>query len=100
MDKKNINLNKKPSWKALKIGGVSEGGSAKDFATGDWREERPVIDFKKCKQCFECWGYCPEAAFIVQKQKIVGINYLHCKGCGICAKECPYKAINMVEEKK
>ncbi|OIP22178.1 ferredoxin [bacterium CG_4_10_14_0_2_um_filter_33_32] len=89
-----------PGWKELKIGGVSEGGSAKDFLTGDWRQERPVINSKKCKQCFTCWGYCPEAAFITKNNKIIGINYLHCKGCGICAKECPNKAIDMVKEIK
>jgi len=26
------------------------------------------------------------------------IDYIYCKGCGVCAKECPTKAINMVIE--
>jgi pyruvate ferredoxin oxidoreductase delta subunit len=26
------------------------------------------------------------------------VDLYHCKGCGICAKECGKKAINMVEE--
>ncbi|MFP3216806.1 MAG: 4Fe-4S binding protein, partial [Vulcanisaeta sp.] len=26
------------------------------------------------------------------------IDYDHCKGCGICAHECPVKAIKMVPE--
>jgi Pyruvate:ferredoxin oxidoreductase and related 2-oxoacid:ferredoxin oxidoreductases, delta subunit len=26
------------------------------------------------------------------------INYDYCKGCGICANECPTKAIEMVPE--
>jgi pyruvate ferredoxin oxidoreductase delta subunit len=25
-------------------------------------------------------------------------NYYYCKGCGICAKECPVDAISMVQE--
>jgi pyruvate ferredoxin oxidoreductase delta subunit len=26
------------------------------------------------------------------------IDYRYCKGCGICAEECPTKAIAMVDE--
>lgn len=96
MDKKE----KKLGWRGLPIGGVSEDGSAEKFVTGDWREERPIINFKKCRQCFLCWSNCPDNALIVKNQKIVGINYVHCKGCGICAKECPNKAITMLKESK
>jgi Pyruvate/2-oxoacid:ferredoxin oxidoreductase delta subunit len=28
----------------------------------------------------------------------VEIDYDYCKGCGVCANECPAKAITMVEE--
>jgi len=28
----------------------------------------------------------------------VKIDYDYCKGCGICAQECPAKAIRMVDE--
>jgi pyruvate ferredoxin oxidoreductase delta subunit len=28
----------------------------------------------------------------------VEVNYDYCKGCGICAQECPVKAISMVPE--
>jgi pyruvate ferredoxin oxidoreductase delta subunit len=28
------------------------------------------------------------------------IDYDYCKGCGICAEECPVDAISMVEEVK
>jgi Pyruvate/2-oxoacid:ferredoxin oxidoreductase delta subunit len=37
---------------------------------------------------------------IVRNEKGVEINYDYCKGCGICAKECPKQAIKMMEEKK
>jgi pyruvate ferredoxin oxidoreductase delta subunit len=40
----------------------------------------------------------------VKDGKMVGINLDYCKGCGICALECPgkkgKKAIEMVEEGK
>jgi len=37
---------------------------------------------------------------MVKDGKMVGIDYEHCKGCGICANECPPKAsaIKMVLE--
>jgi Pyruvate/2-oxoacid:ferredoxin oxidoreductase delta subunit len=42
--------------------------------------------------------FCPEDAFILKggttkkgtpRKEIESINYYHCKGCGLCAKECP-----------
>ena len=35
---------------------------------------------------------------VVDDGKLVGIDYHHCKGCGICAQECPCGAIDMVGE--
>jgi len=36
----------------------------------------------------------------IQKGKAVDIDYAFCKGCGICARVCPKKAIKMVREEK
>jgi pyruvate ferredoxin oxidoreductase delta subunit len=38
----------------------------------------------------------------VKDGKVKGIDYEHCKGCGICAEVCPpkIKAIEMVREGK
>jgi pyruvate ferredoxin oxidoreductase delta subunit len=38
-----------------------------------------------------CWVYCPDSAVIVKDGKVQGFDYDHCKGCGICAHECPVK---------
>ena len=71
--------------------------------TGDWRTSSncPQIDNKKCTAarlnkhvCFLCWLYCPEAA--IEKTVPPKINLDYCKGCGVCAEECPAKAISMV----
>jgi len=91
---------KKPGWKSLPMGAVVlEPGSSLKYKTGDWRAFRPLVENEKCVNCLFCWIYCPDAA-IVRKEKWVEINYDYCKGCGICAKECPKEAIKMVEEQK
>jgi pyruvate ferredoxin oxidoreductase delta subunit len=71
--------------------------------TGDWRTLKPVIDHSKCTparnqrpSCFICWLYCPEG--VVKRSIPVEIDYDYCKGCGVCAEECPTKAIDMIEE--
>jgi phenylglyoxylate dehydrogenase delta subunit len=35
---------------------------------------------------------------VVEKPFWFDINYDTCKGCGICATECPHRAITMIEE--
>jgi pyruvate ferredoxin oxidoreductase delta subunit len=69
--------------------------------TGDWRDATPIIDHTKCiasvknrPACYLCWLYCPEG--IVAAGVPVEIDLTYCKGCGICAEECPAKAITMV----
>jgi pyruvate ferredoxin oxidoreductase delta subunit len=45
-----------------------------------------------------CWKYCPEDAIVLedgrdaagaQRKFVQGVNYYHCKGCGLCVHECP-----------
>lgn len=90
-----------PSWRELTEAGlITEAGNARKYETGDWRSKRPVHDPEKCINCLFCWIYCPDSAIIVQDWKVQGIDYAHCKGCGICARECPDKvqALKMVDE--
>ncbi len=83
-------------WKDVPAGGLMlEAGSAERYETGDWRTYRPVWDRDKCKHCMICWVYCPDSSIIVRDGKMVCIDYKHCKGCGICAHECPVKCIDM-----
>jgi len=89
----------KKGWKDLAIGTqIKKAGSSLDFKTGDWRTERPVVDFDKCIHCLICWVYCPDSSITVKDGKLAGINYDFCKGCGICAEECPKDAISMESE--
>ncbi len=70
--------------------------------TGTWSKLKPVIDLNKCipaksgkPSCFNCWLYCPEA--VIERKIPPEINLEYCKGCGICAEECPVRAITMEE---
>ncbi|MDY6834379.1 MAG: 4Fe-4S binding protein [Chloroflexota bacterium] len=71
--------------------------------TGEWRQLRPVINHMKCipakkgkPACFMCWLYCPEV--VVKRSIPIEIDLTYCKGCGICAEECPAGAIVMAPE--
>lgn len=85
-------------WKEIPIGGlITEAGNAERYTTGGWRTFKPIRDKEKCIDCLFCWIYCPDSAVKVSNGKIEGIDYDHCKGCGICAEICPKKCIEMVK---
>lgn len=91
-----------PDWQAVPyLGGaqfagptIRHRGSAALRQTGNWRTERPVIDLGKCKRCFLCYLYCPEAALRLDGENFPHVDYDHCKGCMICYEECPTDAIS------
>jgi 2-oxoacid:acceptor oxidoreductase delta subunit (pyruvate/2-ketoisovalerate family) len=72
-------------------------GSFVENKTGSWRTFKPILDHEKCIMCLFCWFYCPEGC-IERTKDSLNINYDYCKGCGICASECPKNAIEMVRE--
>jgi len=79
-------------WRDIPIGGiVLEPGSSVEYNTGAWRSMRPVRDEEKCTHCMLCWVFCPDSAIVVKDSRVQGFDYDHCKGCGICAHECPVK---------
>ena len=83
----------------ITIGAVVKGGTSLAYETGSWRNQRPVIDAEKCKQCGICIDVCPDDAVRYLKEEY-HIDYTYCKGCGICAYECTADAIAMVPEEK
>ncbi len=85
-------MSKKPGYKQLAIGGaITRSGSSAEKDVSGWRTYRPIHSDEKCIHCMRCWIFCPDSAIQVKDGKVVGIDYTHCKGCGICARECPDK---------
>ena len=66
--------------------------------TGNWRVERPEIDYEKCNNCLICYARCPDGVIGVAPDGRPEIDYDHCKGCLICALECPGHFIHTVKE--
>ncbi len=89
------------TWRDVPRGGViPRGGNAAEYQTGDWRSARPIHDADLCIQCRLCWVYCPDSSILTNEEgEVIGIDYDHCKGCGICAAECPKEgAMTMIAE--
>ena len=62
-------------------------------------EARRCMSCGNCFECDNCYGVCPDNAVIkLGPGKRFRFNYDYCKGCGICANECPCGAIDMVRE--
>jgi 2-oxoacid:acceptor oxidoreductase delta subunit (pyruvate/2-ketoisovalerate family) len=76
-----------------------------DEVTGGLDESTAVFEARRCMSCgncFECdncYGVCPDNAVInLGPGRRYEIDLDYCKGCGICAAECPCGAIDMVPE--
>jgi 2-oxoacid:acceptor oxidoreductase delta subunit (pyruvate/2-ketoisovalerate family) len=62
-------------------------------------EARRCLSCGNCFECDNCYGVCPDNAVIkLGPGKRFEFNYDYCKGCGLCAAECPCGAIKMVPE--
>jgi NADPH-dependent glutamate synthase beta subunit-like oxidoreductase len=73
-----------------------QGGLTEDNALF---EARRCLSCGNCFECDNCYGVCPDNAVIkLGPGKRFQFNLDYCKGCGICASECPCGAIEMVPE--
>ena len=62
-------------------------------------EARRCLSCGNCFECDNCYGVCPDNAVIkLGPGQRFAFNYDYCKGCGLCAAECPCGAIEMVAE--
>lgn len=95
------NIDDFTSWKAedFPIGGVCvQAGNSVKYITGGWRAQRPIWTKDNCKNCMLCWVVCPDSSIQVKDGEMTGIDYDHCKGCGVCVKECKFGALELVLE--
>jgi 2-oxoacid:acceptor oxidoreductase delta subunit (pyruvate/2-ketoisovalerate family) len=87
--------NKEKTWKEIAPAGVCSKSSI-GFLTGDWKIYMPIRDPEKCTRCLLCSLFCPDGAIIWHPEKAdIDFNFSFCKGCGICANQCPTNAITM-----
>ncbi len=61
-------------------------------------EARRCMSCGNCFGCDNCFGVCPDNAITKLKPGEYEFKYDYCKGCGLCAEECPCGAISMIPE--
>ena len=94
-------INEKISWQDITTGAeIYEPATSLLVETGDWRVMTPVFKEDDCKHCMLCVLYFPDSSIPVKHNKRRDFDLVHCKGCGICAKVCPFNAIEFVKEDK
>jgi pyruvate ferredoxin oxidoreductase delta subunit len=114
----------------IRTAAIGKPGTSEVTKTGDWRIFYPEFDMEQCTRCGKCLENCPDAAIIERtlrgqeadearkkaeelekagKIKKAAVKKAHiqyeldptyCKGCGICANECPIQGIKMKLEEK
>jgi len=54
------------------------------------------VDPDKCTACLTCVRICPYDVPIINEEGVAVVEAAACQGCGICAAECPAKAIQLL----
>ncbi len=63
-------------------------------------EARRCMSCGNCFGCDNCFGVCPDNAITKFEPGKYEFKYDYCKGCSLCATECPCGAIEMVAEEE
>ncbi|MFX0085409.1 MAG: 4Fe-4S dicluster domain-containing protein [Candidatus Hodarchaeota archaeon] len=86
-------VKEKWGYKKLPMAGSAPSGSARFFRTGDWAAKIPKLIIENCTSCLRCYFYCPDSAISMDTgeddKRYPKFDYFYCKGCGVCANECP-----------
>ena len=67
------------------------------------REAGRCLSCGSCMSCDNCWTLCPDMAVLKTREPVADgslyvFDYDYCKGCGLCARECPSGYIVMQAE--
>ena len=95
------------SVKPDKITNLDGPGAAADDDDKEWDQARVLREAERClscgtcNMCRQCVSFCPDASINPGTTgDFVEIDLAHCKGCGICAYECPRGVITMEESQQ
>ena len=58
-----------------------------------------VVDPDKCAACLTCVRTCPYDVPQINADGVAETEAAMCHGCGVCASECPAKAIQLMHYK-
>lgn len=66
-------------------------------------EARRCFSCGSCMACDNCWTLCPDSSVLKTREQAVDgthyqFDYDYCKGCGLCAHECPCGFIEMQQD--
>ncbi|WP_099332854.1 NAD(P)-binding protein [Actinomyces minihominis] len=92
-----------PKTVRLKLEGLRRASTFDEVVSG-LDEESAVFEARRCMSCGNCFGcdncfgVCPDNAITKLKPGEYEFKYDYCKGCGLCAEECPCGAISMIPE--
>jgi Pyruvate/2-oxoacid:ferredoxin oxidoreductase delta subunit len=93
VDVENIKVDRFSASPPAQTPAQPDGSGDREWAT---REAGRCLSCGTCNLCLNCVSYCPDASILPDgKKAIVAVDLDHCKGCGICAYECPRGVITM-----
>ena len=97
----------RPRERMPQISDVARGVGSFDEVNLGFSEKTAIQEAERCfvcgtcSFCENCYTFCPDSTVWRKDQhEVFEIDYEFCKGCGICAHECPSHFIEMVREEK